>query len=156
MESSVLVIFKICTTFGGFVKTLINMVSSTGLGVLHEGPCSLFEVRQALGRHRKQRACADTRRPYEKNPICTQPNNHTYENPFEALCAQPPGGLREKVGGTCGSTTQRHCEKAQALSRTLREAGARERVQHLACGSDLRTYRSPYHLECSKRFNVCE
>lgn len=145
-----------CRSFSDSITQFAPTQTTVGLLVLHEGACSLFEVRQALGRNRRQRACSDPRRLYEKNPICTLPRNVTYTNPFEALCERPAGGLREKVGGLCGSTTQRQCEKAHNLSRLLLDAGPRERVQHLACGNDMRTYRSPYHLECSKRFNVRE
>lgn len=112
----------------------------------------MFEVRKILGRNLKRKACAEKARAYEKNPICTQ-NNVTYENPFETLCARPPGGAREKVGGVCGSPEQRNCEKVLEIQRMIKKSPA-DRDKFLVCGNDMRTYRSQYHLECSSRFNI--
>lgn len=58
------------------------------LEVKHEGGCSLLEVRRSLGRNLKHKACAESRRGFEMNPICLS-NNITYKNPFQAICDRP-------------------------------------------------------------------
>lgn len=139
------------------IYLIINVLhsrASTELKVLHEGGCSLYEVRKILGRNLKRKACAEKVLSYEKNPICTQ-NNVTYANPFETLCTRPPGGAREKVGGVCGSPAQRACEKVLEIQRMIKESPG-DRDKYLVCGNDMRTYRSQYHLECSSRFNISE
>lgn len=124
-----------------------------GLEILHEGGCTLYEVRQVLGRNAKRKACAERRREFEKNAICTK-RNETFSNPFEALCLAAPG-LRENVGGVCGCPFQRSCQKANEIQETLRTVPVNERTKFVVCGSDTRTYRSSYHLECSRRYNHC-
>lgn len=124
------------------------------LEVIHEGGCTLFEVRKALGSNARKLACGETRRIYEKNPMCTK-LNETFSNPFQALCAKS-SGLHEKVGGACGSTFQRHCERAHEIQLSLRRAPINERTRYIVCGSDMRTYRSKHHLECTRRFNFSE
>lgn len=124
--------------------------------ILHEGGCTLHETYRALGRNAHAKACESPRRKFEINPICTQ-TNHTYSNPFEAICAS--GGkmhAREKVGGTCGCPIQRSCERVFKIQESLRSASIMERTKFLACGSDLRTYRSEHHLECSRPYNRCK
>lgn len=86
--------------------------------------------------------------------MCTK-LNETFSNPFQALCAKSTG-LREKVGGACGSTFQRHCERAHEIQLSLRRAPINERTRYIVCGSDMRTYRSKHHLECTRRFNFSE
>lgn len=122
--------------------------------MIHEGGCTLFEVRKALGKNARKLACGETRRIFEKNPMCTK-LNETFSNPFQALCAKSTG-LREKVGGACGSTFQTHCERAHEIQLTLRRAPINERTRYILCGSDMRTYRSKHHLECTRRFNFSE
>lgn len=123
--------------------------------VLHEGGCTLHETYRALGRNAHVKACSSPRRMFEKNPICTS-NNQTYENPFVTICLA--GGfthVREKIGGPCGNPIQRSCEKVTKIHESLKSASITERTKFLACGSDLRTYRSEHHLECSRPFNRC-
>ncbi|XP_037044515.1 serine protease inhibitor dipetalogastin-like [Bradysia coprophila] len=121
------------------------------LQVLHEGGCTLYEVRKALGLNVKKKACAEKRITFEQNAICTT-HNVTYANPFKALCAMRPR-LREKIGGVCGCPFQRSCEKAHELQQSLRSAPIHERTKFVVCGSDWRTYRSQHHLECTRRYN---
>lgn len=133
------------------------MLFCKDLEILHEGGCTLYEVRRALGRNARRKACAEPRMAYERNAICTKTigsnsYNETYSNPFQVLCHRPRG-LKEKVGGACGCPAQRSCEKAHEIQMALRSASITDRVKFIVCGSDRRTYRSQYHLECSKRFN---
>lgn len=140
-----------------FIDKIFNknaIVLCIALEVLHEGGCTLFEVRKALGNNTRKLACGETRRIFEKNPMCTK-LNETFSNPFQALCAKATG-LREKVGGACGSTFQRHCERAHEIQLSLRRAPINERTRYIVCGSDMRTYRSKHHLECTRRFNFSE
>lgn len=123
------------------------------LEVLHEGGCTLYEVRKALGLNVKKKACSEKRITFEQNAICTW-HNVTYANPFKALCAMRPR-LREKIGGVCGCPFQRSCEKAHELQQSLRSAPINERTKFVVCGSDWRTYRSQHHLECTRRYNSC-
>lgn len=110
---------------------------------------------RALGRNAHVKACSSSRRLFEKNPICTS-YNHTYENPFQAICsASGLQHVREKVGGPCGNPTQKSCEKVRKMQESLKTASITERTKFLACGSDLRTYRSEHHLECSRPYNRC-
>lgn len=123
--------------------------------MLHEGGCTLHETYRSLGRNAHIKACSSPRRMFEKNPICTS-HNQTYENPFVTIClAGSYMHVREKIGGTCGNPTQRSCEKVQKIHDSLKSASITERTKFLACGSDLRTYRSEHHLECSRPFNRC-
>lgn len=115
----------------------------------------MHETYRALGRNAHIKACASPRRHIEKNPICTT-NNQTFPNPYAAICSS--GGavhLREKVGGTCDCPIQRSCERVQKLQESLKSASLNEKTKFLACGSDLRTYRSEHHLECSRPYNRC-
>lgn len=121
--------------------------------MLHEGGCTLYEVRKALGMNVKKKACAEKRITFEQNAICTT-HNVTYSNPFKALCAMRPR-LREKIGGVCGCPFQQSCEKAHQLQQSLRSAPVNERTKFVVCGSDWRTYRSQHHLECTRRYNSC-
>lgn len=123
----------------------------TGLGILHEGGCTLYEVRNILGQNLRSKSCSVPRKSFERNPICTR-QNVTYDNPFRALC-EAPRAVREKVGGTCGSPYQRSCERAREIHQAIRVATTSERTKFIVCGSDWRTYRSKYHLECSRRYN---
>lgn len=121
--------------------------------VLHEGGCTLHETYRALGRNAHVKACSSPRRMFEKNSICTS-NNQTYENPFVTIClAGNFMHVREKIGGACGNPTQRSCEKVTKIHESLKSASINERTKFLACGSDLRTYRSEHHLECSRPYN---
>lgn len=116
----------------------------------------MHETYRALGRNAHAKACSSPRRNFEKNPICTT-SNQTYPNPFAAICAS--GGIihmREKVGGSCGCPVQRSCEKVHRIQDSLKSAAITERTKFLACGSDLRTYRSEHHLECSRPYNRCK
>lgn len=122
-----------------------------GLQVIHEGGCSLYEVRKILGRDLRTKACSVPRRTFEVNPICTR-QNVTYANPFKALC-DAPRAVRERVGGVCGCPFQRSCERAREIHLSIKAAPHDERTRYIVCGSDFRTYRSKYHLECSRRFN---
>ena len=65
-------------------------------------------------------------------------------------------GMREHVGGTCGCPIERSCRKANQILESIRMAPASERTQFVVCGSDMRTYRSKYHVECASRFNHCK
>lgn len=128
----------------------------TDIRVLHEGGCTLHETYRALGRNAHVKACTLPRRLFEKNPICTS-SNQTYENPFITICLA--GGLmhaRERVGGVCGNPVQKSCEKVHKIQESLKSASITERTKFLACGSDLRTYRSEHHLECSRPYNRCK
>lgn len=131
----------------------LSMFAYIDLEVLHEGGCTLYEVRKALGRNVKKKACSEKRMTFEQNAICTR-HNVTYANPFKALCAMRPR-LREKIGGVCGCPFQRSCEKAHELQQSLRSAPINERTKFVVCGSDWRTYRSQHHLECTRRYNSC-
>lgn len=122
------------------------------LEILHEGGCTLFEVRRALGRNARKKACSENRRMFEKNAICTN-HNQTFMNPYQALC-KGPARLREKVGGVCGCPFQKSCDKADEIQQSIRTAPIRERTRFVVCGSDMRTYRSQYHLECTRRYNA--
>lgn len=124
---------------------------STGLKILHEGGCTLYEVRNILGKYMRSQSCSMPRRSFEVNPICSK-QNVTYANPFKALC-DSPRGIREKVGGACGCPFQRSCERAKEIHKAIRVAPVSERTKYIVCGSDWRTYRSKYHLECSRRYN---
>lgn len=129
---------------------------SIDIRVLHEGGCTLHETYRSLGRNAHVKACTSPRRMFEKNSICTS-SNQTYENPFIPICLG--GGLlhvREKVGGVCGSAVQRSCEKVHKIQESLKTASINERTKFVACGSDLRTYRSEHHLECSRPYNRCK
>lgn len=126
----------------------------SGLEIAHEGGCSLYEVRKSLGRNLRDKSCNLSRKTFEVNPICTR-RNETYANPFKALC-EGPRGVREKVGGACGCPFQRDCERAKQLSDAIKTAQISERTKYIVCGSDWRTYRSKYHLECSRRYNRSE
>lgn len=121
---------------------------------MHEGGCTLHEVRNALGRNAYRKACAEPRKSFERNAICTT-RNETYSNPFKALCIHP-ASLREKVGGICGCPFQRSCEKAREIQRIIRQAPVSERLEFVVCGSDWRSYRSKHHLECARRYNGCK
>lgn len=137
------------------MKIWIYYWFQTDIRVLHEGGCTLHETYRALGRNAHVKACSSPRRMFEKNPICTS-NNQTYENPFVTIClAGSFMHVREKIGGPCGNPTQRSCEKVTKLHESLKSASITERTKFLACGSDLRTYRSEHHLECSRPFNRC-
>lgn len=63
---------------------------------------------------------------------------------------------REKLGGVCGSPVQKSCEKVHRIQESLKSASITERTKFLACGTDLRTYRSEHHLECSRPYNRCK
>lgn len=121
------------------------------LGILHEGGCTLYEVRKILGRNLRSKSCGIQRKSFEINPICTR-QNVTYANPYRALC-EAPRAVREKVGGSCGCPFQRSCERAKEISNAIKLAPISERTKYIVCGSDWRTYRSKYHLECSRRYN---
>lgn len=125
-----------------------------GIHVLHEGGCTIHETYRVLGRNAREKACAESRRHFEINPICVT-NNKTFLNPFEAICFGKRAS-HERVGGTCESTSQRNCQLAHRLQQSLRSAPGNEQTRFLVCGSDLRTYRSKHHLECSRRYNSSE
>lgn len=115
----------------------------------------MHETYRSLGRNAHIKACSSPRRMFEKNPICTS-HNQTYANPFVTIClAGSSMHVREKIGGTCGNPTQRSCEKVQKIHDSLKSASITERTKFLACGSDLRTYRSEHHLECARPYNRC-
>lgn len=133
-----------------------NCIFQTDIRVLHEGGCTLHETYRALGRNAHVKACTSPRRLFEKNPICTS-SNQTFENPFITIClAGALMHVREKVGGICGSPVQKSCEKVHKIQESLKTASISERTKFLACGSDLRTYRSEHHLECSRSYNHCK
>lgn len=104
-----------------------------------------------MGRNIKEKACAERRRHFEINPVCTS-HNRTFANPFAALCHYP-ALPREKLGGSCGDSKQKSCETANRLQNALSSASGTEKLRYIVCGSDLKTYRSEHHLECSKRYN---
>lgn len=124
---------------------------TTGLDVLHEGGCTLYEVRKILGTDLRRKSCDLPRRMFEINPICTR-QNITYANPFKALC-DAPRAVREMIGGACDCPFQRSCARAKAIHLSIKAAPINERTKYIVCGSDWRTYRSKYHLECSRRYN---
>lgn len=68
------------------VRCLKGFVPS--LDILHEGGCMIHEVRQALGRGYRAKACDEPRRKFERSYVCTR-SNETFENPFQAICAKP-------------------------------------------------------------------
>lgn len=154
--------------------------------VLHEGGCTLYETYRAFGRNAHTKACSIPRRTFEMNPICTNNNRtydnpfagkvflyfslqltlrKSVDWPLKwiktlsiilAICANGPIMVREKVGGVCGCPVQRSCEKVHKLQESLKSASITERTKFLVCGSDLRTYRSEHHLECSRPYNRCK
>lgn len=135
-------------------KFFLWQIVLSGIKVLHEGGCSVHEVYRALGRNPHEKACAERRRTFEINPICTV-QNKSFSNPFMTIC-QTSRPTREKIGGTCGSPIQKSCEFAHRIQQSLMSAPASERTRFIVCGSDLRTYRSEHHLECSRRYNQCK
>lgn len=124
------------------------------LSIVHEGGCSLREVKKVLGHNHRKKACMNKRRQFEKNPICTN-MNQTYMNPFEVLCKRPKH-VKERIGGICGCPYQRSCEKSSQLQKAIRFAPIKERQQFVVCGSDRKTYRSRHHLECARQYNSCK
>lgn len=139
-----------------FLFTFYFNFLDADIRVLHEGGCTLHETYRALGRNAHNKACSSPRRTIESNSICTT-SNQTYSNPFMAICSV--GGsmhVREKVGGTCGCPVQRSCERVRKIQESLKTATLSERTKFLVCGSDLRTYRSEHHLECSRPYNRCK
>lgn len=125
-----------------------------GIRVLHEGGCTIHEVYRALGRNAREKACAEARRDFEINPVCVT-NSKTFLNPFAAICFGKRA-VHERLGGRCDSPSQRSCQLAHRLQRSLGSAPGSEQTKFLVCGSDLRTYRSKHHLECSRRYNASE
>lgn len=129
-------------------------INLTGIQVVHEGGCTIHEVARILGRNSREKACAERRRHFEINPVCTS-HNRTFANPFAALC-QYPAVPRQKLGGACGAPKQKSCEAAERLQKSLQSATGNENIRFIVCGSDLKTYRSEHHLECSKHYNPSE
>lgn len=48
----------------------------------------IHEVRQALGRNFRKKACNEPRLKFETSAVCSR-SNKTFENPFKALCINP-------------------------------------------------------------------
>ncbi|XP_055706453.1 serine protease inhibitor dipetalogastin-like [Phlebotomus papatasi] len=120
------------------------------INIVHEGGCTIREVRKSLHRQFRMKACKLPRRRFEKNVVCGH-NNKTYDNPFEALCTKPR--IHEKLGGKCFCPFQMSCEFATLINRSFFNATRAEKERYIVCGSDRRTYRSHHHLECSRRLD---
>lgn len=105
-----------------------------------------------MGRNSHDKACAETRRTFEKNEVCLA-NNITYKNPFQAICEVPR--LRERAGGRCFCPFQRSCNAAKQIMQHLRRLPEEEKSKYIVCGNDYKSYRSRHHLECARRHNTC-
>jgi len=108
------------------------------LDVLHDGGCTVEEVKQRL--RSRAEVCDMARNFYEVNPVCGK-DGEVYGNPYILLCYKP--NVKAKYMGECDSPLHRACQTAVNIDK------GKMATPGPVCGSDGLTYTSGYHLDCA-------